>query len=126
MKRCWFGFLLLLILLAGGLASTFAMTRCHEPIAKQLEAAAAHSMAENWESAAALMEEAQARWRSCRSLSSALADHGPMEEIDGLFRELTVYAKARERVHFSSTCLSLSQKIMAMGEAHSLSWKNIL
>ena len=40
MKRSWIGFVLLLVLLAGGIAATWGMAKCHEPIARDLENAA--------------------------------------------------------------------------------------
>ena len=40
MKRSWIGFALLLVLLAGGIAATWGMAKCHEPIARDLENAA--------------------------------------------------------------------------------------
>ena len=43
MKRSWIGFVLLLVLLAGGIAATWGMAKCHEPIARDLENAANHT-----------------------------------------------------------------------------------
>lgn len=48
MKRSWIGFVLLLVLLAGGIAATWGMAKCHEPIARDLETPRKRRFRETW------------------------------------------------------------------------------
>lgn len=124
MKRSWIGFALLLVLLAGGLAVTWSMEKCHEPIARDLDSAAVRVQAGDWAEAETLMLRARNAWGDSRKLTACFADHTPMEEIDALFARLEVYAAARENADFAAGCAELSRKVEAMGEAHGLMWWN--
>ena len=126
MKRAWIGAGLLTVLLLGGLLSGRWMTKVHTPLAGILEQAAQAAMAEQWERAVSLQEQGEALWQKRRNLAAAFADHSPMEEIDECFAELKIFAHKGEWVHFASTCMSLSRKLEAMGEAHRLTWWNLL
>lgn len=124
MKRCWIGFILLLVLLAGCLAVTFAMTRLHENMETDLKQAAGYSLAGNWENAELYTNKARKSWEKWAHFRACFADHTPTEEIDADFEALAVYLQAREEISFPATCLSLSRQIAAVGEAHALVWWN--
>lgn len=126
MKQLWLGILLLTVLLAAGLFSAFCVRWVQEPISLQLEQAAQAGFSENWEDAEKLSTAAQARWETYRNALASITDHRPMEEIDSLFGELESYQKAKDPVQFSSLCQRLSLLTKAVGEAHSLSWWNLL
>lgn len=126
MKQLWLSVLLLTVLLAAGLFSAFCVRWVQEPISSQLEQAAQAGFLENWEEAERLFHAAQARWETYRNALASITDHRPMEEIDSLFGELESYQKARDPVEFSSLCQRLSLLTRAVGEAHSLSWWNLL
>ena len=96
MKRSWIGFILLLVLLAGGIAATWGMAKCHEPIARDLENAAKTALQGDMAQGEVLMLQAREAWGRSRHLGACFADHTPMEEIDALFAEVEVYAAARE------------------------------
>ncbi|MGM9549057.1 MAG: DUF4363 family protein [Faecousia sp.] len=126
MKRSWIGFFLLLALLAGGIAATCGMDKCHEPIARDLANAAETAVHGDWEQGEALMLRARDAWGHSRRFSACFADHTPMEEIDALFAEVEVYAAAREEADFAAGCAALSKKVEAMGQAHGAMWWNLL
>lgn len=126
MKRTGIGVGLLIALLLAGIFSARWMERHHMPLAGLLSQAARAAMAEEWEQAHTLTSHAEQAWSGKRRVTAAFADHGPMEEIDGLFAELEVFYLAGEQVHFATTCRDLSRKLEAMGDAHSLRWWNIL
>lgn len=126
MKRSWFGFFLLLALLVLALLSSLAMVRIHEENAEHLEQAARLALAGNWAGAAFRTAQAEHTWDRWELLRSALADHNPTEEIDSLFAALEVYGTAREKVAFAALCRETAKKIQAMGDAHSLKWRNLL
>ena len=126
MKRSWIGLLLLLVLLAVGLLSAWAMEEVHEPVSEHLEEASEAALAGQWGKAAFLVAAAQRNWENWKLLRTALADHGPSEEIEALFAVLEVYGTAREEVAFSALCREMAEKIEAIGEAHGLVPENIL
>lgn len=126
MRRSWIGFGLLAVLLAGGLLVSWGMGRFHDPIAQDLDQAANCALAGNWDRADILVCGAKESWEKRWGFSAAFADHEPMEDIDGLFAQLEVYAKARECVPYAASCAELSRRIEAMSDAHELKWRNLL
>lgn len=126
MKRGWFGAALLLVLLGLGIGSSMMMQKLHTPLAESLDRAAEFALEGNWEQAEHAAREAADTWEKMWHFSATVSDHEPMEEIDALFAQLEVYRAAEDPVNFSSACASLSRQIEAMGDAHELSWWNLL
>lgn len=126
MKRCWIGLGLLLVLLAGGLLVTWHMGSCHRGIGAELEQAARYAQLGNWEEAADAAGDAYEDWQEEWHFSAAFADHEPMEEIDAMFAQLNAYLAARDAVSFAALCGQLSRQVEAMGDAHGLTWWNLL
>ena len=126
MKRGWIGLGLLVLLLVGGLLVTWRMDHCHRTIAADLDRAAGFALQENWEQAAACAQSAKNGWQAGWNLSAAFADHEPMENIDSLFAQLETYAALRDNAAFSALCAQLARQIEAMGDAHGLTWWNLL
>lgn len=126
MKRLWIGVGLLVIFLALGIFTTVTMARIHDPISEKLKQAEEAALDQDWPHAASLAREARGQWLRHRNVTASLADHSPMEEIDGLFDELDVYLQEKELVHFAACCAQLSARVQAIGEAHSISWWNLL
>lgn len=126
MKRGWIGFALLLLLLAGGAASSWTLVKQQEPMEGYMEQAAGYALAADWENAEALTQWVRGQWQLHRKFTAAFADHGPMEEIDGLFAQLEVYRTAGETIPYAAVCAELSCQLRAMGEAHIPSWWNLL
>ena len=85
-----------------------------------------YAMKENWAGAAFATAQAKHNWEKWDLLRSALADHTPSEEIDALFAALEVYGSAKDKVAFSALCRELSLKMLAIGDAHSLKFHNLL
>lgn len=126
MKRSWIGFFLLLVLLAAGMGSTWAMDRIHAPVAGQLRQAAAEAAAEHWEDAAEALDRAKAQWKKWEHFRACFVDHGPAEEITAGLEALTVFCEAREKTAFRGACLELAKQVEALGEAHGIYWWNLL
>lgn len=126
MKRLLLGTVLLALLLAGGVQICRTMADIHDPIAAYLQRASAAALAEDWSGAQTLLEEAAHRWDQFHQITAAFADHTPMDEVDGLFRQLQVYARTHENPHFSAICDRLQECIRAIRESHRLSWWNLL
>lgn len=120
------GFGLLLILLLAGLLCSWYMPRQHGQIAAALEDSAWMALSGQWENARKTAASAKENWEQQWKLWAAFGDHTPMEEIDALFAELTIYAAAEEQTDFAHTCGALSRRVEAMGKAHQFSWWNVL
>lgn len=126
MKRSWIGFILLLVLLAASLFTTWKMTAIHEPIEAQLQQAAYWSSLDDWETAELFFQKAEKNWKKTEHFRACFADHNPVEEIDAAFAMLKVYCTAREEIAFAGGCRDLARKAAAVGEAHELVWWNFL
>lgn len=126
MKRGWIGVALLLILLAGGGASAWSLSRKLEPMGTAMEQAAEAALSGDWEKAGSVKQQVQKRWECQWHGTAAFSDHGPMEAIDGLFAQLDVYEKAGETLGFAAVCGELSRQLAALGEAHVPNWWNLL
>ena len=126
MKHLWIGISLLLCLLVAGFFSSYGVQQVQKPLTAQLEQAAEASFREDWDRAEELFAAARTRWEQYRKFLAAFVEHEPMEQIDSLFRELALYQKAKDFVLFAGVCRRLSQLTEAIGEAHRLSWWNLL
>ena len=120
------GVVLLVGLLLLGLLTAWDMGRTHSDISRQIEDAAWYALTGDWESARLAAASAREQWTDHRKLSSLLADHTPMEDIEALFARVHICSAARDPVEFAASCGELSQKLLAMGEAHRLTWENLL
>lgn len=126
MKQLWFGIGLLVLLLVGGIFSSFFIQQTQSPISAQLDRAADAGFLEKWEEAQQRFSSAQTRWEKHKKVLAAIADHGPMEEIDCLFEELEFYIRAEESAMFAGLCSRLSQLFRSLAESNLLSWWNLL
>ena len=125
-KRFYQGVSLLLILLGLSIFVTWGIRKIHEPAQMQLLEASELALEEEPEQAISLARLAHSRWERTRTLTAAVADHAPMDDIDALFAEMEVYAQAEELPHFSACCLQLSKLLRSMYEAHSFTWWNVV
>lgn len=126
MKKGWLGIGILAVFLVGGLLVSFWMDRTHLPGSQLLQQAAEVTLEGDLEQGIALAKQAESLWQNSRKATATVADHGPMEEIDGLFRELWVYAEMEETPHFAATSAELSLKISAVADAHRISLRSLL
>lgn len=126
MRRCVIGFAMLVGLFLGSLLCTEYMIRQHEPLSEALTQAAAAALEGDLDRGAAICGKAREEWAKNRNFGAVLADHEPMEEIDGDFVQLEAYAAAGWEVEFAVLCGELSHKLQAMGDAHGLDWWNFL
>ena len=125
MTRVRIGFILLLALLLLGVFAQLEMERIHRPIAGLLNASAEESASGQWETARALSARASRDWQRRWRFSAALADHEPMEEIDGLFARLEVAAGEEDTLEYAAACRELARRIDAVADAHALNWWNL-
>ena len=126
MGRGWFGLGILIFFLALGIVTAGAMENAHTPTQKLLQQAADMALEGNFHDAIPLAMEAKGRWERHWNGTASVADHSPMDEVDALFGELEIYAKAEEQPHFAAVCQELAQRIQAFIDAHRFSWQNVL
>lgn len=126
MKRLIIGTAVLLSLLILGLALSISMKNIFSPMMDDLESAAEAAAQGDWPQASQLARHAQERWQTYHSLTAALSDHAPMEELDTLFAQLEVYARQQAQTAFCAACGHLSTLAEEMVETHSLRWWTFL
>lgn len=122
MKRLPIGIGLLLVLLVLGFWLGSLADGISEEIAGELEKAAC---AESWRAGAAV-DVAQERWEAHRELYAAITDHGEIDEIEAGFAQAEAYRRRGDLTQFNAVCARLARLVAAMGEAHRLSWENLL
>lgn len=126
MARFWIGVGLLVGFLGLGLWVSKAMDEVHVPVMELLEQAADATLEGDMESGKELADRAYAVWERYWRGTAAVADHAPMDEIDGLFALVQGYARAGSAADFAAGCGRLSKLVEAIGEAHSPKWWNLL
>jgi len=126
MGRFWLGIGLILSLLVLGLWNAAAMDQLHRPISQTLEKAASLSLSGEAEQGFALAQQAKDHWQQHWRSIASVSDHTPMDEIDGLFAQMERYAQAGDPVEFAAHCARLALRIDAVGDAHQLTWWNLL
>ncbi|MBE6978207.1 MAG: DUF4363 family protein [Ruminococcaceae bacterium] len=126
MRRPFLGICILLALLAISVTIWWGMDRVHREISQLLIQSQAAAQAEDWRGAEHYANQARQLWQRYHHFTAAFADHTPMDELDSLFAELTVYLENRESPHFEATCAQLILLSQAMADSHGLQWWNIL
>lgn len=125
MKKLWVAVAVLAVLLVLGIVSTIVMEQVHGELSEALEQAALLSETD-WETANALADSARAKWEKSSHLIAALADHEPLEELDGLFAELAVYQRHADQRCFAAVCVRIASLAEMLQESHSPYWWNLL
>ena len=125
-RRFILGLSILLVVLIFAIGTGIGMKAIHAPGEAALNQAAQLALAGGMDQAIPLARQAYARWQQYQGITSAFADHTPMDDTERLFRELLVYAQAGDAPHFAACCTQLSAMLKATYETHSFSLKNIL
>ena len=126
MKHFWLGTGILLLLLLSGVLTTAAFNRIHPPLQKTLDSAGAAALAGEPIKAVFFADTARSRWEKYRSITAAVADHAPLEEMDAAFALLEVYETLGWWGEFAALCAQLSQMAEAMTESQAFVWWNLL
>ena len=126
MKRLWLGIGILLLFFALGLWISKTMDDVHLSIADTLDAAAEQALSGDLAAGLETARRAKTAWEKNWHGSAAVADHAPMDEIDGLLAQLECYSRANMPGDFAACCSRISLLVRAMSEAHSLTWWNLL
>ena len=126
MNRTLVGVVLLVVLLAGGIAATVWMDRSSAEIAALLDSAGDLAASGDGESGAQKAWEAYTIWQRRRNLGAVFTDHAPMEQVDWGFARLEFYGKTGEWEAFAPLCVELAEQLRAIGEAQGVSWWNLL
>lgn len=125
-KRFYLGVVLLVLFLVLGLVTAYAMKTTGEPVVQALEQAKHAILAGEPEEGIRLAQQAKQAWKRGWKGIASVADHTPMEEIDGLFAQLQYYADAGNTQRLGSCCARLVQLVKAVSDDHRLTWWNIL
>ena len=124
-QRLILGIVILLLVLAFSIGAAMGMKAIHKPGEIWLSQAAEFALSGDMKQAVPLAQDAYRRWTKYRGITSAFADHTPMDDTERLFREMLVYAETGETSQFAACCLQTSAMLRATYETHSFSLKNI-
>lgn len=125
-RRFYLGLGILLLFLALGLLTNYSLARIHQPVTEGFSQAAREALAGNLTEGIALARQAEHRWLRYRSVTASVADHTPMDEIEGLLAEMNVFAAAEDAEHFAACCAQLATLTQAIADAHNPAFENIL
>lgn len=125
-KRLYFGIALLIGFFLGGIYASGATEQICEPVSADLEQAGQYARVNQLEEAEELLADAKNTWETYWNQVAIVADHAPMDEIDGLFAQAKLYLQMQAREDFAATCSRLSQLISAVSDAHKLTWWNLV
>lgn len=117
---------ILALLLLMGVLFAWYLNRQHTVMAEAMEDSSWMALSGQWENAGELAMSVRRDWEKGWRLRAVMTDHSPMEEIDTLFRELTVYEAAGERTDFARTCAVLAEKLRSIASSGGFSWWNVL
>ena len=126
MKRCWFGFSLLVVILVISLSVTWGMDAIHSPISDYLLQAAECAQLGDWDNAAHFSQTAEGKWKKWEHFRACFADHTPVEEISAELAALAQSRALRDTPDFTAACARASEMVRAVGDAHGLYWWNLL
>lgn len=126
MSRFWLGIGLLVLFLVLGLWIGNTTNNANQTVAQTLDQAAAQTLQGDPETGVALAKQAHSQWDDSWHGTASVADHAPMDEIDGLFAQLEMYGETKQYADFAAYCARLAKLVTAVGEAHVLNWWNLL
>lgn len=126
MKRFWLGVGILAALLVLGFWTAEKMDAVHMEIAGQLETAARQALGGDLSAGTKTALAAKKAWEKSWHGSATVADHAPMDELDGLLAQLEAYSRAGQTGDFAACCSRSALLVRAMSEAHSMTWWNLL
>ena len=126
MRRMWLGVVILVLFLVLGLWGSHAMTGFLEPLSEKLKSAEDYALQGNMDAAMQLAQDAKDTWHRHWPFVAILADHDPMDEIDGHFESLLSYAKAGHAADFAALCGELSSWVEATADAQKCDWWNLV
>ena len=126
MRQLWTGIGILFLIFILGIYSGIGIENACQPITELLDQAGNVVIRENPEASAMLIHSANLLWQHSWSKIALVADHTPMDEIDGLFAQTAAYAQAEDWTCVFANCKRLSALIHAIAEAHQLTPWNII
>ena len=126
MKRMYIGVGLLAVILASAIALSAAFPAMHMPLAETVEKAAEAALAGNWNEAQVLVTKARQEWERIRDFSAAVADHEPLEQMEGLLTQLEVFGQRKDALDFAAVCRQLAALAEAMADSQRITWWNLL
>ena len=116
MKRCIFGVVLLVCLLAGCLLGDRAASRDPQIIADAMTLAAESAFQGDREKTAALTRGARAVWEHSRDLQNLVRHEDQIRQIDVLFADLEALRGREAGWLFGALCLNLRLRAQALGD----------
>ena len=125
-KRFYLGVGILVVFLLLGLLVAWGMEQISGRAATLLAQAEEAILSGSVQTAEALAGQAKRIWEKGWCTIALAADHGPMDEIDGLFAQMEFFVKNGSGTELGACCARLAELVEAISDAHALTWWNIL
>ena len=117
---------LLALLLGLALWSAEAAERAVSPWRASLAQASDAAAREDWDAAAALLDQTRAEWDAAHARFHLVSDHGALDAADALFAAAEAFAAERDRAELRAALAELSARLAVVAERQRLSLRNIL
>ena len=125
MKRIWFAAGLLLAVLAGTLAHSHCLNSFTENLTVLLEQAGSSAEQNDWETAAALTQNARQQWEAKELYLHVTLRHSETDAVYAGLREVTEFIQCRESGEYSAANARLIANLELLAEAERLTLKNV-
>lgn len=117
---------ILLALFAFSAWNGAAMERAASRWQEQLSRSAGLGRQEQWDSAAAVLEESYQDWTRHQSYLHIVSEHDVVDGAEAMYRRAMAFAEAREPSEFQAEMADLGARLSLLAEMERLSIKNIL
>ena len=125
-KHFYLGIGILILFLVLGILGSVWLDRANESVTQALEQAVQAVQAGDLTRGTNLARQAAEYWQKSWNAVASVADHGAMDEIDGLFAQLQYYAEAQLPQMFGACCARVQELVEAVADTHRLTWWNLL
>lgn len=126
MTRFSFGIFILVFFLVLGLWVAHTLDTIHLDISQELHRASNVALSGDLDTATTIALNAKEKWETSWQGTATVADHEPMDEIDGLLSQLSCFAQTENVSDFAACCTRCALLVEAISEAHSFTWWNLL
>lgn len=126
MKRLWIALGVLALLLAGSLWNTARVTRVSDTLTAALNQAEAAVAEDDWDTAAALTQQALEQWTAAEPWLAFVLCHENTDAVTTGFQEVLGFLQYRSAPEYDSANGALVAQVEHLAEIEALNWKNVL
>ena len=125
-KRFFGGIGILVVFLLLGFWTAGLVGKANKTVEQALNQAVRAVEAGDFSLGTELAGLAKEKWQSAWKGIASVADHNPMDEIDGLFSQMEFYARTGAKREFGACCARIGELVRAISDEHRLTWWNLM